>query len=464
MTQMATTKVPNTNLQLNQRHRRPLINRTPISENHEIKNISHPRVIERIIKPTITIKNQENLTKMDNLELSTTTTTTTTTIKPSTTKTVSITKQIVTENSIIEKLRNSGNIVQNMTEFQSNGPVFTSLNNSDEFREQQLNEKNSTEITTTMAPVLSAPVPIANNLDFYLDPINPEVNDDIVNPVNDVANLTEGYDSFLINENINAFTTGTTLCPKCKCGVRTLKKIVDGNVTAKNEYPWIVLLTFNQQFFCAGSLINDLYVVTAAHCTSTFQMDQITVNIQDIKKDNEKDFEVITRKVARVYRPLHFDQNTFFNDISLIKLSEPVDISNGMIRPICLPVDKTSFVGKIGSLTGWRLNVQNEISFHLTRMVNTTVLSNRQCRNTLVGKLIAPTMICSSSATPTIGTECRGDSGGPLMITQKGRSRLAGVVSWGLGCTRKNSADVFTRTTKFNGWLRKLSQGACWCN
>jgi guanylate cyclase len=52
------------------------------------------------------------------------------------------------------------------------------------------------------------------------------------------------------------------------CGVPNRKqRIVGGQVTKVNEFPWIVALTKRGKFYCAGSLITRRHVLTAAHCT-----------------------------------------------------------------------------------------------------------------------------------------------------------------------------------------------------
>lgn len=43
-----------------------------------------------------------------------------------------------------------------------------------------------------------------------------------------------------------------------------------GRETQSNEYPWMARLQYFDRFYCGASLINDRYVLTAAHCSKTY--------------------------------------------------------------------------------------------------------------------------------------------------------------------------------------------------
>lgn len=62
---------------------------------------------------------------------------------------------------------------------------------------------------------------------------------------------------------------------KKECGVQTAEsKIVGGNLTDLDEFPWMALLEYKNvldevEVKCSGTLINRRYILTAAHCLKT---------------------------------------------------------------------------------------------------------------------------------------------------------------------------------------------------
>ncbi|EEB17571.1 conserved hypothetical protein [Pediculus humanus corporis] len=55
---------------------------------------------------------------------------------------------------------------------------------------------------------------------------------------------------------------------ECECGRRydIGSRVIGGEETQPNEYPWAVAIFRKGKIFCGGSLINDKYVLTAGHC------------------------------------------------------------------------------------------------------------------------------------------------------------------------------------------------------
>lgn len=55
-----------------------------------------------------------------------------------------------------------------------------------------------------------------------------------------------------------------------------------------------------------------------------------------------------------------------------------------------------------------------------------------------------------------------GDSGGPLYHWHKGKVYLLGVVSRGSGCAFYNHPGIYSRVSKYLGWIRQvIRKGNC---
>lgn len=51
---------------------------------------------------------------------------------------------------------------------------------------------------------------------------------------------------------------------------------------------------------------------------------------------------------------------------------------------------------------------------------------------------------------------CQGDSGGPIFYSKTGTNEfvVAGVVSWGIGCARKNQSGIYSDVSSVVKWIR----------
>ena len=51
----------------------------------------------------------------------------------------------------------------------------------------------------------------------------------------------------------------------------------------------------------------------------------------------------------------------------------------------------------------------------------------------------------------------QGDSGGPMSVRRSdGRYNLAGIISWGIGCAKRNQPGVMTRIAYFRDWINTI--------
>lgn len=250
------------------------------------------------------------------------------------------------------------------------------------------------------------------------------------------------------------------------CGVQDSKyppstvsqKIVGGNNANEHSWPWqagLILKGYGQ--YCAGSLINNQWILTAAHCND-FNLVRFEVHLG---------FDNITQTInenpkGRVYNPIvakshpNFNSDTLENDVALIKLDKPVEYT-AEIKPICLP-NKQVKDGEEGYVIGWGTQAAdgNGYSSDLLKQVKVPIRPDNDCTSIYYSNYKVDTQICAGVASPgNYKDSCQGDSGGPYFMNDQneGSYYQVGIVSYGIQC---GGDGVYTDVFAYKDWIKQV--------
>uniref|UniRef100_A0A8C9RXN6 trypsin n=1 Tax=Scleropages formosus TaxID=113540 RepID=A0A8C9RXN6_SCLFO len=122
-------------------------------------------------------------------------------------------------------------------------------------------------------------------------------------------------------------------------------KIVGGYECPKHSVPYQVSLNSGYHF-CGGSLVNENWVVSAAHCYKS--LIEVRLGEHNIQQ-TENTEQVISS--SSVIRYPYYDSWTIDNDIMLIKLSKPAAFDS-YVQPVALP-EGCAAAGTMCMVSGW---------------------------------------------------------------------------------------------------------------
>nr|XP_033323606.1 transmembrane protease serine 9-like [Megalopta genalis] len=218
-------------------------------------------------------------------------------------------------------------------------------------------------------------------------------------------------------------------------------QIVGGHDAPAGKYPYQVSLKNNGRHFCGGSIINDRYVLTAAHCV---------VGIKDVSVVSVQAGTNLLSARGSVYAvekiTAHPDYNSMLivNDVAVIRVEKTIAF-NSLVQPIKLAaVDAPEGSGVV--LTGWGTTRNGGSVPDNLQEIDLKIYAQAQCKKTHWN--LKDSHICTF--TKSGEGACHGDSGGPLVSGEV----QVGIVSFGRPCGI-GYPDVFTRVSSFLPWIQQ---------
>jgi secreted trypsin-like serine protease len=234
------------------------------------------------------------------------------------------------------------------------------------------------------------------------------------------------------------------------------RQIVGGVPAQPNEFPWTcsVRRKATNGHFCGCSIINELWILTAAHCMSGETPAIVSIVVGDHIRNAASDIRQ-TFDVASIIMHENYNSRTYVNDVALVKLAAPITFTEN-IQPVCGPEPTDLYEYRLSWCAGWgTLSSGGACCPQQLQYVSLNITTNQFCDAVYRVNNITPDMICASDNVG--GTErdsCQGDSGGPLMVQDPGTGifTVVGVVSWGIGCA-SNYPGVYARVSYQNDWI-----------
>lgn len=249
----------------------------------------------------------------------------------------------------------------------------------------------------------------------------------------------------------SAFTVGST-----EFTYNPDTRIVNGQPSQRGQFPFYVLLflrtSSNQTAACGGNLLNEEWVLTAAHCVNDIQLAQVHLGALQVNNFNEPGR--VVRNTSEFYsHPMYLPQLAL-NDIALIHLPEPVTYSD-FIQPVPLPRTCDNFARTRAIAIGFGLqNTTDTTLAPILQWAELNIISNWECVRYFPFLFARRSVVCARGG--ALQSTCQGDSGGPLVEAQN--RTLIGLTSFGhpTGC-HHGIPQGYTRVSQYLRWINEIT-------
>ncbi|GIY11097.1 protein masquerade [Caerostris darwini] len=248
------------------------------------------------------------------------------------------------------------------------------------------------------------------------------------------------------------------------CGTKGPNSDRDG-LSEPGEWAWHAAVLEKPQdlYVCGGSLVDEHWIITAAHCVDEYRSPntlKVRLGEHDVSSTAEP-FKYEEFDVSRIVVYPTFNNRTLMHDIALLRLTKPAKKRTN-INIVCMPSEGTTNNELILSprcyVTGWGKTADSTDHSVILKEVNVPLWRNDDCERALKFHFgpsykLPATSLCAGAE----GRDaCDGDGGGPLVCERNGHWYQVGIVSFGIGCGQPNTPGIYTRVESYSTWIHRV--------
>lgn len=223
-------------------------------------------------------------------------------------------------------------------------------------------------------------------------------------------------------------------------------RIIGGQTARPRQFPHQVSIQYYNSHACGGSILNEYWILTAAHCIVPSMADGLLVKAGSSNLRNANTYEIS----LMISHEKYLDAESH-NDIGLLRTRKPIQF-NAFVQPIPLRSSAVG-AGESAVTSGWGRQVIDGPAADVLQFLQFKTLSNEECRNRMPEEYrtsIYEDSLCVVQGVANRGV-CDGDSGGSLIIN----GALVGVTAWITEYCGSVYPDVYTRVSVHVDWIER---------
>ncbi|KAG8243276.1 hypothetical protein J6590_048419 [Homalodisca vitripennis] len=270
----------------------------------------------------------------------------------------------------------------------------------------------------------------------------------------------------VVSEEPEIYSTRAIIYEDCDCGYSYRARIVGGQETGINEFPFMAGLVDARRgavIVCGASIISRRYVITANHCLPPLKVEHTAVVVGE--HNISTGMETPETKLIRVKRFIpypYYNSVTRQYDIALIELVSEITYTM-RVGPVCLPFMSRNWdlTGEAVTVLGWGTTEFGGPRSRVLQKGTVDLINIQDCKNSY-GETIEPyTQLCTYRQSVDA---CQYDSGGPLTWFNYyiNRYEFTGIVSYGKACAT-DVPSVNTKVAPFLQWILDNTPSETYC-
>lgn len=209
------------------------------------------------------------------------------------------------------------------------------------------------------------------------------------------------------------------------------------------------------EHFCAGTIIDELHILTAAHCLFTYnkgprlpidyEVMAGDVSISRFVYDSHRAFY----KPVLIFVHTQYIETTQDNDVAVIRVSKPIEFIENIVAPAQLSKQKVNSE-TVCQVAGWGFlaETRKEIVPNQQK-IYVPIVRDALCYRSYSRLFRSDLKFCAGFLSGGIDA-CVGDSGGGLFCSN---DTVHGIVSFGIGCARSFYPGMYTNVTTYRNWI-----------